>query len=175
MTQTILVTLFCPDRTGLIAALAGCLFDMGANLGDSTFAVLGEGAEWTAICDVPDDVSIDDVRTALTALPETAGGRLTVEAFGLQTVQGPSAKITHRLTLSGGDRPGLVARLAEVFVQYRANVVRLNSQRLPDDAGGSLYIVRVDLNVPDTTEASCLATVVNTAGEMGMTCAWEKD
>lgn len=174
MSQTILVTLFCPDRTGLIAALTGRLFDLGVNLGDSTFAVLGEGAEWSAICETPDDLTADEIHADLIALPETAGGRLTVEPFGLQATQGPNAEITHRLTLSGGDRPGLIARLAEVFVQYRANVVRLNSQRLPDGTGGSRYVVRVDLNVPDATQASCLATVVNTAGELGMTCEWEQ-
>ena len=37
----VLVSVFCPDRTGLIAAIAGRLFDLGANLGDTSFTVLG--------------------------------------------------------------------------------------------------------------------------------------
>jgi glycine cleavage system transcriptional repressor len=170
--HTVLVTLTCPDRTGLIAALAGALFDLGANLGDTTFAVLGEAAEYSAIADLRGDVSAADVQAVLEALPEVAGGRLSVVPFDMAATHGPSARITHRVLLSGGDTPGLIARLAEVFVQYKANVVRLNSERLPA-ASETRYVVRAALNIPAEAETSCMATVVNTAGELGLSCTWE--
>ena len=55
----VLVSVFCPDRTGLVSAIAGRLFEIGANLGDTSFAVLGAGAEFSAICDIPAHVSAD--------------------------------------------------------------------------------------------------------------------
>jgi len=171
--NVVLINLFCPDQTGLIAALAGALFDLGANLGDTTFAVLGEAAEYSAIAELPDDVTPGEVEEALRALPEVQDAQLSVVPFGMATTHGPSARITHRVLLSGGDRPGLIARLAEVFVQYKANVVRLNSERIPDGAD-TRYVVRIALNIPPEAEASCLATVVNTAGELGLSCAWEQ-
>lgn len=170
---SVLITLFCPDRTGLVAAVAGALFDLGACLGDTTFAVLGEAAEWSAIAEIPADVSLDDVTQALSRLPETAGGRLSVEPFGMSATTGPSARITHRVLLSGGDRPGLIARLAEVFQQYGANIVRLNATRLPDGSNQHQYMVRVAVSIPAPVQERCLATIVNTAGELGLGCAWE--
>lgn len=173
-TNTVFINLICPDQTGLIAALAGALFDMGANLGDTTFAVLGEAAEYSALAELPADVSPAEAESTLRALAEVGpDAQLSVVPFGMASTHGPSAQITHRVLLSGGDRPGLIARLAEVFVQYKANVVRLNSERIPEGTD-MRYVVRIALNIPPATETSCLATVVNTAGELGLSCAWEK-
>lgn len=173
MSQTVLVSLSCPDRTGLVAAVAGALFDLGANFGDATFAVLGEAAEFTALCEIPDDVTPEEVRAALADLPEAAGGSLSVTPFTLASTHGPSGRITHRITVSGGDRPGLIARLAEVFGQYKANIVRLNAERVPEGAG-TRYVVRIAISLADPDAAgACLATVSNTAGELGLSCAWE--
>ncbi|MGC2853895.1 glycine cleavage system protein R [Novispirillum sp. DQ9] len=173
MTQTVLVSLSCPDRTGLVAAVAGALFDLGANFGDATFAVLGEAAEFNALCEIPDDVTVEEVHAALAALPEAAGGSLSVTPFALAAVHGPSGRITHRITVSGGDRPGLIARLAEVFGQYGANIVRLNAERVPEGAA-TRYVVRIAISLSDAGAAeACLATVSNTAGELGLSCAWE--
>jgi hypothetical protein len=43
--------------------------------------------------------------------------------------------VTQRITICGGDQLGLVARLAEVFKQYEANIVRLEARKL-SEAGG---------------------------------------
>lgn len=169
MSHNLLVTLFCPDRTGLVAAVTGQLFDMGLNLGDTTFAVLGTGAEFTAVCETPDDVSVSDVETALKSLPETQGARVEVRPFGLDPVADPSGRITHRVYVRGGDRPGLVARMAEVFGQYDANIVRMSAEHMPDLAGGQ-YVVRFDINIPAGAVERCLNTAANTAGELHLTC-----
>ncbi|WP_404379001.1 glycine cleavage system protein R [Caenispirillum salinarum] len=168
MSHNLLVTLFCPDRTGLVAAVTGQLFDMGLNLGDTTFAVLGTGAEFTAVCEAPDDVSADDVERALKALPEAEDARVEVRPFGLDPVADPSGRITHRFYVRGGDRPGLVARMAEVFGQYEANIVRMSAEHMPDLAGGQ-YVVRFDVNIPATAVERCLNTAANTAGELHLT------
>jgi glycine cleavage system transcriptional repressor len=171
--STVLITLLAPDRTGFVAAVAGALFDLGASLGDTTFAVLGEAAEWSAISEIPADVSISEIKQALSSLPQTQGARISVEPFEFGAATNASAQITHRLTLSGGDRPGLIARLAEVFEQYQANIVRLNATRLPVGSGAQ-YMVRLAVNIPPQAADRCIATVVNTAGELSLSCAWEK-
>lgn len=82
---------------------------------------------------------------------------------------GPAGSITHRITISGGDQLGLVARLAEVFKQYEANIVRLEARKLSDAEGG-LYVTRFAVFIPPEQESLCLATVSNTAGALGLTC-----
>ncbi|ARJ65413.1 amino acid-binding protein [Magnetospirillum sp. ME-1] len=166
---TVLVSVFCSDRTGLVAAITGRLFDLGADLGDTSFAMLGSGAEFTSVCDLPASVSADEVETDLSRLPLLAGARISVRPFEMDSAHGPAGTITHRVVVSGGDRPGLVARLSEVFGEFQANIVRMDAQRLPEQG---IYVTRFSVCIPTRAEA-CLTTVANTAGEMNLACTVE--
>ncbi|RAU22553.1 amino acid-binding protein [Paramagnetospirillum kuznetsovii] len=165
--STVLISVFCPDRTGLVAAIAGRLFEIGANLGDTSFAMLGAGAEFTSVCDIPKDTEAAEVAADLAALPELSGARISVQPFGLDASHGPLGRITHRIVVSGGDRPGLVARLSEVFGQFQANIVRMDAQRIPEQG---VYVTRFSVSIPARVDA-CLATIANTAGELNLSCA----
>ncbi len=168
--STVLISVFCSDRTGLVAAIAGRLFDVGANLGDSSFAMLGTGAEFTSICEIPHDLKAAEVEAELAALPVLAGARISVRPFELEAAHGPLGRITHRVVVSGGDRPGLVARLSEVFGEFQANIVRMDAQRVPDQG---VYITRFSVSIPNRVDA-CLATIGNTAGELNLSCHVEE-
>jgi len=170
----LLVSVFCPDRPGLIAAIAGRLFELGANLGDASFAVLGAGAEFTTICDVPDHVDEASLHAELAQLPELAEATISVKGFGLDSGHADSASITHVVSVGGGDRPGLIARLAELFAGFKANIVRMDAQTLPGGADGR-YVTRFALNIPPQSVNACLAAVANTAGELGLTCSWTEE
>lgn len=164
--STVLISVFCSDRTGLIAAIAGRLFDVGANLGDSSFAMLGTGAEFTSVCEIPPDLSPAEVEAGLSALPILAGARISVRPFELDSAHGPLGRITHRVVVSGGDRPGLVARLSEVFGEFQANIVRMDAQRVPEQG---VYVTRFSVSIPNRVDA-CLSTIANTAGELNLSC-----
>lgn len=164
-----LVSLACPDRTGLVAAVCAALFDLGGDLGDSSFAVLGGAAEFNAVVDVPGEIQRAEIAAALAALPQAAGARIDVEPL-TPTEPGPERVITHRVRMVGDNRPGLIARIAESFVQYKVNVVRLDAERLP---GSTDYVMRFEVAIPERNVGSCLATLANTAGELGLTCHTE--
>lgn len=172
MTSNVFVSISCPDRLGLVAAISGCLFDLGANLGDTTFAVLGAAAEFTSVVDLPETVEPGDVAAALRAVPELNEAEVSVEPFVLAPVHDAQARVTHRITVSGGDRPGLVARLSEVFVEFGVNVVRLNAERIPSPSGPT-YGVIIAVHIPEKAVRTCLPTVANTAGSLGLSCHWE--
>ncbi|HXV24311.1 MAG TPA: ACT domain-containing protein [Alphaproteobacteria bacterium] len=169
MSATALVSILCPDRTGLIAAVAGRLYDLGVNLGDTTFAVLGGGAEFTSLCELPQGVSPQTIERDLKGLPELEGGKVTVAPFSLPDVHGPSARITHRIEIAGRDMPGLIARVAEAFNEFGANIVRMNSERTPG-SGATLYVTRISAWIPEGKTEACLATVANTSAQMNLTC-----
>lgn len=166
-----LISIICPDRVGLVSAITGQLFDLGVNLGDTTFAVLGGGAEFTAVCELTSDVSLEDLKKSLSSLDELEGAEITVSNFDLSPTHSESGHITHRISVKGGDRPGLITRLCEVFGQFNANIVRLNSEKVPGDQNDQ-YEIRIAVWIPQESADSCLAVVANTAGELRMTCTW---
>ncbi len=173
MATIALVSIICPDRVGLISAISGQLYDQGVNLDDTTFAVLGGGAEFTAVCELPGSLGLDELKKALTGLDELQGAKVTVTNFALSPVHAESAHITHRIVLQGGDRPGLIARLCEVFGQFNANIVRLNSDSMPGSRADQ-YEIRIAVWIPREHVKSCLAVIANTAGELRMKCHWSE-
>lgn len=168
MATLALVSTFCPDRVGLVSGLTGHLFDQGINLRDVTFAVMGSGAEFSAVCELPDGLGVADLQSTLAATPELAGAQIKVTSFDFDPEPGPLGLITHRVEVSGGDQPGLIARLSEVFGQFGANIVRLDAQTLPDRAGGR-YSIRFAVSIPAERAETCLNTVANTAESLGLT------
>lgn len=167
MASVALVSILCLDRVGLVSAIADRLFGAGANLRDTTFAVLGKGAEFTTVCELPDDLAAADLERDLAALPELAGAQLRVIPYAFDPAPGPTGRVTHRIEVAGGDQLGLIARLSEIFTQYGANIVRLDAQKLPDSEGGR-YVTRFAVWLPPERADICLASVTNTAGTLGL-------
>ena len=168
-----LISILCEDRAGLIADVTGRLYDLGINLGDTTFAVLGGGAEFTIVAQLPPDITVKDVDAELRELPMLQSAQLTVAPFAYRETHDQSAQITHRIEIMGDDSPGLIARLSEAFRPMGANIVRLNSESVPS-ASGARFLLRMAVSVPQGKEAVCMATVANTAGQMNLSCRWQQ-
>src|SRR3546814_11365589 len=96
MPRDVRIAISCPDRTGLLAAVAGRLFDLGADLGDTSFAVLGESAEFTAVASLPDTLATTDAQAEMDAIPELAGGTVSVSELALRPTHGQSGRVPPR-------------------------------------------------------------------------------
>jgi glycine cleavage system transcriptional repressor len=164
-----LVSILGPDRVGLVAAVADYLFNAGVNLGDTTFATLGTGADFRAVCELPESITTGELEGGLTRLRELDGAEIQVIPYAFDPTHSESGRVTHRITIGGGDQLGLVARLSEVFHQYEANIVRLEARKLSATEGG-LYVTRFAVWIAPERTTLCLATVTNTAGSLGLSC-----
>lgn len=162
MKNSVLISIFCEDQTGLVANITSRLFDLGINLGDTNFAVLGSGAEFTSVCEIPENIDLDVLKNELKTIDQLISSRIDVQPFTLATTQGSGSKITHTITISGGDQPGLIARLCETFIEYGTNIVRMSSKVSIDGR----YIIKLNVNIPEEREKTCLATIANTAEAM---------
>jgi glycine cleavage system transcriptional repressor len=162
-----LVSILAPDRVGLVSEVADLVFEAGANLGDTTFAVLGTGAELTAVCELPNGLALETLEQGLVQLPTLVAAQVRVVPYTFDPRPDATARVSHRITISGGDQLGLVARLSHVFAQYGANIVRLEARKLPEAEGG-LYVTRFAVSIPPDRANACLATVGNTAGALGL-------
>jgi glycine cleavage system transcriptional repressor len=173
MASVALVSVLGPDRVGLVAGIADRLFNAGVNLGDTTFSSLGSGAEFVALCELPEGITAADIEADLKQLPELEGAEVRAVPYAFDPTPSVTGSVTHRITISGGDQLGLVARLSEVFRRYEANIVRLEARKLTEAEGG-LYVTRFAVFVPPEQTSLCLATVSNTAGSLGLSCEVEE-
>ncbi len=171
MTQNLIISIKGADRLGLVASVAARLFDLGGNIGDASFAVLGTACEFSCVVEMPAAVKKSDVERDLAALPELQGTELSISDFQHAPERDESGHITHRIQVNGSDKPGLIARITEVFVAHGANLVRMNSWRKGED---SVYVTRFAVSIPPERSNACLAAVANTAGELQLICTWRE-
>jgi glycine cleavage system transcriptional repressor len=173
MASVALVSILCADRVGLISAISDHLFDAGVNLRDTIFAALGSGAEFTSVCELPDDLTVAELERGLRGLDVLENAQVRVVPYSFDPEPGEAGRVTHRIAVSGGDQLGLVARLTDVFAQYEANIVRLEARKLSEAEGG-LYVTRFAVSIPPDRGELCLSTIRNTAGMLGLACTVEE-
>jgi len=167
MAAIALVSILCRDQVGLVAAVADHLFAQGVNLLDTSFATLGKGAEFTAICELPEGASAARLQDGLSLVDELEGAEIRVTPYDFDPETGAMGRITHRIEVEGGDQLGLIARIAAIFAQNGANIVRLDAQKLPASEGGR-YVTRFAVWLAPARADACLAAVANTAGSLGL-------
>lgn len=168
MVELVVVSILCPDRVGLVSAIADHLFAEGVNLRDTSFAALGHEAEFTSLCEVPESLGGERLKAGLSALPELDGAQIRVVPYTGDPGPGPMSRVTHHIEVCGGDQLGLIARLSDILTQFGANIVRLDAQKLPESEGGR-YVTRFSVWIPGERAATCLAAIGNTAGSLGLT------
>jgi len=168
-----LLSVYSNDRVGLISEVTGYLFDRGVNLGDTTFAILGKGGEFTSIIEIPDDLTENDMTSELKSIENLKQAEVHVKRFSIRDADTPPTNITHRIKCEGEDQPGLLARLSEVFFNFDANIIRLKSDRT-ETKTGTHFITRFSVNIPEQRASNCIAALANTAEGLGQHLAAEE-
>lgn len=156
----------CADRKGLVSALAARLFDLGINLGDTSFATFGEAAEFTGLMELPPDLRADALVSDLGRLAVLAGAEIEATPVAPGKPRPDAILLTHRITCLGPDQPGLLARLTEVLVAHDANIASLHATRF-DHPRGELYRIRLAVSIGADRADSCLSALANAAAQLG--------
>ncbi len=172
MAKNIWLSIDCPDQKGLIASISGLLFDLNINLSDTYFALRGESAELKGVCELPETMSLAELKQQLQRLPVLAKANIVVSEYTASKDNPDSnSLITHQVTLQGADQPGLVARLTEVFIDYEANIVSMGTHKIDTDSN-TQYLIRLAVAIPAARAEACLATVSSTATWLNMQSSW---
>jgi len=170
--DTFLISIIGRDKVGVVSAVTTYLFETGANLADSAFAVLGEGFEFSCVAEFEAKASTEEVKAGLAAISLLGDARISVSRFPFELLRTETGQITHVVEITGGDRPGLVARISEVLVEYGANIVRMSSRRVAAGDGFD-YRTRFAVNVAGGRLAALENALSNTTGSLRLNCIVE--
>ncbi len=172
MTSSLLISYLGDNRPGLVSQFLAHMKNLGGNIDDITFASLGRKAEMTFIYKDNDDLDCDQLRADLNGLPAVSNSNITIQPYTLNTEQGPSHRITHRIVLTGYDEPGLISNIISTLDEYGAIIVRMNAESINGSAGNQC-IARFAVSMRDERAPDCLSAVVRKAGEMKLTFRYE--
>jgi glycine cleavage system regulatory protein len=161
MRTTLLLTAVGSDRTGLVESLAQKIAAVGGNWEESRMARLAGSFAGIVV------VSIDSARTdqLIASLREldAAGLQVTARAITAPAPRATGSRV--HLSVTGGDRPGIVRDVSRVLAERGVNVEELESQMASAPMSGEpLFVARAHLFVPAGIELTTLRTALEALG-----------
>jgi glycine cleavage system transcriptional repressor len=144
------VSVFGLDRPGIVAAVTRVLADAGCNLEDTSMTILRGHFAMMLVVAAPGD-SGGPLRVALEPVADGLDLQVNVRPVGDEVTQTEPVGDRFALVVYGPDRPGLVARVAEIVAVKRANIVDLVTKVIgePD----AVYAMHYGLEIPPGTRA----------------------
>ncbi|MGN6160325.1 MAG: glycine cleavage system protein R [Marmoricola sp.] len=154
------ITVLGHDRPGIIAATTHALADLGVNIEDSSMTLLRGHFAMTLVTD--GHVSVDQATSALAFLE--SDGTLTVTVREMPDEDEVDRGTPFVLSVHGGDRPGIVARIVGEVAQAGGNVTDLSTR-----LAGGLYVLIAECDFPEATDIAAVhAAISAAANELGV-------
>jgi len=145
----IILAVLGQDRPGIVAAVAGVLFEENCNIENVSQTILQTEFAGIFIVSIPRDGSIQGLRDALTAKLTSMDLHAHIEPLKKQTAIFSSRQTEpFVITTKGPDRKGLVAGISEIIARYGVNITNLQAVfKGGDDPGDNLMIYEVAIPV----------------------------
>ena len=169
--KTVFISIIGEDQVGFVAQVTARLFDMGLNLSDTTFNLLGTGCEFSCLTHIYQGLTLEDIQQELESLSVLKSAKVEVSIFSHDLKA--HHRGTHAITVIGGDQPGFVARLAEVLIEYDANIIHLRAHTSDDSLGAPVYSTNFILDINPDKEVQCIAAVYNTCSQLQLSCKYQ--
>ena len=149
------ITVIGHDRPGIIAETTRVLADLGLNLEDSTMTLLRGHFAMVLLC--AGDAPSAEVEAALA--PLTADGTLTVAVREVpEEADHEAVGASYVLTVHGGDRPGIVSRVATEVAGAGGNITDLTTR-----LAGELYLLVAEVDLPAAADVAALQASLRAA------------
>ena len=169
MTIELSVTAVGEDRPGVVAAIAGALAELDANLEDTSMTILGGRFAMVLIVAVPDGTRAEDVESALGST--AAELHLDISVHRSDVRQDDHGGSRHSVAVYGADRPGIVHAVAASLAAAGVNITDL-ATRVVGGAEHPVYAMLLDVSVPTEVDPSGVESALRrVADELGVECS----
>jgi glycine cleavage system regulatory protein len=161
MRTTLLLTAVGTDRTGLVEALAQRITTAGGNWEEGRLARLAGQFAGVVLVTI-ESAKADQLIASLREL-EKAGLQVTARPVAPATIAMTGTRV--RMTVTGGDRPGIVRDVSRILAERGVNVEELESAMASAPMSGEpMFVARARLLVPAQLELSTLRAALEGLG-----------
>jgi glycine cleavage system transcriptional repressor len=154
MAKLYIMTVVAANRTGILAALANALDELGGNMRDVSQAVIHKFFAMMMAAEFPDDQDPEVIVDHIRAVCRPFGAEVTLRdptfEMGFDGETEPTPKESYVLTLSGPDRPGVLRFLAHRLALDGIDLVDLQGRLREHD---QTFLTAMELTVPPGIDA----------------------
>ena len=150
------------DSSGIVADITKALFEIGANINDSSHTIIGNQFAMLLLISTTPVYTVEKIQTAFQEVTEKRG--LTVHAHPLKhddiyrkNSDPGQLCVIH---LYGADKPGIVYQVTNLLANNKVNITDLSTRRFGSDVK-PIYIMYLEAEVPNEVDTRKLGNDLN--------------
>ena len=154
------------DSTGIVADITKALFELGANINDSSHTIIGSQFAMLLLISTAANYNTDKIQSAFSDVTKKRG--LTVHAHELsrsdvyrKNTDPGQLCVIH---LYGADKPGIVYQVTNLLAKNKVNITDLSTRRFGNEAK-PIYIMYLEAEVPNDVDTRKLGSELNKLAE----------
>ena len=160
------MTAFGKDRPGIVAEIAGIVYENQCNLEDSNMGRLAD--EFTLILLLSGQG--DDLKKRLTQDFKRLEREKNITAFirslNYQRQDPEKPKNYHTIEVEGIDQAGIVYRVSRLLAERGINIDALSSKKkFSPNSGTAIYLMEIIVNIPDGISIGSLVEELETLAQ----------
>ncbi len=146
--ELLAVTVIGDDRPGIVAAVSRVLFEAGCNLEDVSSTILRGHFSMVLIVRAPEGLEASELEKKAESAASDLGLVIAIRPVGEASLTVPAP--THMISVYGGDRPGIVFRVADILAGQGVNITDLTS-RVIGPVEAPVYALMLEVVAADET------------------------
>ena len=150
------------DSTGIVADISKALFELGANINDSSHTIIGNQFAMLLLISTGENHTAEKIQAAFTDISKTK--KLTIYTHQLnhadiyrKTTDPGQLCVIH---LYGADKPGIVYQVTSLLSKNNINITDLSTRRFGSESN-PIYIMYLEAEVPSEVDTRKLGENLN--------------
>ncbi len=157
-----LVFVLGTDEVGIVKDITKALFEIGANINDSSHTIIGNQFAMLLLISTPTSFTLDQINKGFQEVRENRG--LTVQAHKVKD-EDMRRKISDPgqlcvIHLYGADKPGIVYQVTNLLATNNVNITDLSTRRFGSESN-PIYIMYLEAEVPNEIDTKKLGDDLN--------------
>ncbi len=166
MENKYILSAFCKDRPGIVAAITQVLYELGCNLEDSTMTrMLNEFAIILLFTSRGDGLQAQ-LEQACKKLESEKGITAIIRPVKTEDEQRPDGHASRTISVTGVDQTGIVYKVSNFLANNNINIENLSSQRtISPESGTIIYSMELAVQIPVDLSLEELEHGISQVGE----------
>ncbi len=165
MAKRWIVTALGQDRPGIVAGVTQALYRLGCNLEDSAMTRLEGEFAIMLIFSAKASIGFEQLRKAFGLAEKKLGLSVHLKPLSRKESTAPrSHGSIYRISVYGGDKPGIVYKVAQQLTRLKANVTDVHTHRSASSAA-SLYLMILEVELPGKTDTASFERKLKALGK----------
>jgi glycine cleavage system transcriptional repressor len=151
------ITAMGKDCPGIVAGVSKALFDLGANIEDSSMTILRSEFTMILIVSTRQEVEASDFESLFKELTKKMGLFISIKGLGENETHSERRYlgVPHIISVIGTDKPGIVYKVSELLASRGINITDLNTKVVLGDRT-PVYTMILEVDIPEYVDITLL-------------------